>query len=488
MKSSKRSAQMAPVVARPVVYAEPVDDAQGGQQTGIAINQVLAILRSYWKLSLAIFVAVTVVSAIALKFMPKTYTAMATLIVDTNQKDPLAGQEFPVALLNNYIVTQTELMQGPAVLLPVIDRLGLTGDKQFTAGFRGDPKGLRDYVANSLANAIQVDQGRGGNLLYLSVSAHDPLEASTIANTITDVYLEQERRRINVPAGQRAQRYSEQIAELKAKVVAAQQKVDAFRQQKGVPDVGPATDSDTPDTETQALESLEARLLDAQNQRRALEAKQAGNQASANEAMASPLVQQLQSQLHTLEEQRVQLSATYGPKHPKLLAVKSQIASIQQALSTETGKLGENNSTELVRAKALEDKYERAVEDQRKKVLSLRDVQGEGGKLALELASAQAVYKRALDGYDQIMFASVGDYRNVQIVSRATPPTRASKPNKLKLLLMAAVAGLGLGLLIPLLYELLMNRRLRCRDDIERSFGVPVLMEFNPILATPDSP
>jgi hypothetical protein len=53
---------------------------------------------------------------------------------------------------------------------------------------------------------------------------------------------------------------------------------------------------------------------------------------------------------------------------------------------------------------------------------------------------------------------------------------------------MAAAAGMGLGLLIPLLYELLMNRRLRCRDDIERSFGVPVLMEFNPILATPDTP
>jgi succinoglycan biosynthesis transport protein ExoP len=104
----------------------------------------------------------------------------------------------------------------------------------------------------------------------------------------------------------------------------------------------------------------------------------------------------------------------------------------------------------------------------------------------LELASAQAVYKRALDGYDQIMFASVGDYRNVQIVSRATPPTKSSKPKKLKLLIVAAIGALGLALLLPLLYELLMNRRLRCRDDMERSFGVPVLMEFNPILGSPE--
>ena len=86
------------------------------------------------------------------------------------------------------------------------------------------------------------------------------------------------------------------------------------------------------------------------------------------------------------------------------------------------------------------------------------------------------------------MFASVGDYRNVQVVSRATSPTRASKPNKIKLLLMAAVAALGLGLVLPLLYELLMDRRLRCRDDIERAFRIPVLMEFNAIPTTPVTP
>lgn len=487
MKASKRSSQMSPVVARPVLYAEPMEDSQAAPQPGLGLSQVLAILKSHWKQSLAIFLAVTVLAAIGLKFLPKTYTAVTTLIVDPNQKDPLAGQEFPVALLYNYITTQMELMQGPAVLLPVIDRLNLTNDVDFASGFSGEPKALRDYVANNLSKAVQVDQGRGGNLLNLSVSAHNPVKAATIANAITDVYLEQERQRINVPAGQRAQRYSEQIAELRAKVAAAQLKVDAFRQQKGVTDVGPSADADTPDTETQALDTLEGHLLDAQNQRRALEAKQAGNQASADEALASPQVQQLQSQLHALEEQKVQLSSTYGPQHPKLLAVKSQIATVQQALKAETGKLGDNNSTELVRAKALEEKYERAVDDQRKKVLKLRDVQGEGGKLMLELASAEAVYKRALDGYDQIMFASVGDYSNVQVVSRATPPTRASKPNKIKLLIVAALAGIGLGLVIPLLYELLMDRRLRCRDDIERSFGVPVLMEFNPIAPIADA-
>jgi succinoglycan biosynthesis transport protein ExoP len=140
----------------------------------------------------------------------------------------------------------------------------------------------------------------------------------------------------------------------------------------------------------------------------------------------------------------------------------------------------------LARAKALEDKYTRAVADQRDKVLKLRNVQGEGGKLMLELQSAEAVYKRALDGYDQIMFASVGNYTNVSVVSPATPPVKASKPNKLKLLIVGMIAGLGIGMAVPFLYEIFLNRRVRCREDVERSFGVPVLMQFETIDSAPE--
>jgi capsular polysaccharide biosynthesis protein len=38
-------------------------------------------------------------------------------------------------------------------------------------------------------------------------------------------------------------------------------------------------------------------------------------------------------------------------------------------------------------------------------------------------------------------------------------------------------AGLILGLFGPFLFELL-NRRVRCRDDVERELGVPVLAEL----------
>jgi len=112
-------------------------------------------------------------------------------------------------------------------------------------------------------------------------------------------------------------------------------------------------------------------------------------------------------------------------------------------------------------------------------VLATRKLQDEGAKLLLELESAQSVYKRALDGYDKIVAASVGQYSNVSFAGRARPPVKPSKPNKLKLLAAATIGGLLLGLIAPLSYELLVNRRIRCRDDVERALGIPVIGEFS---------
>jgi uncharacterized protein involved in exopolysaccharide biosynthesis len=139
----------------------------------------------------------------------------------------------------------------------------------------------------------------------------------------------------------------------------------------------------------------------------------------------------------------------------------------------------------LAGARQLEQKLAAAVEEQRTKVLGVRRLQDEGTKYVLELESAQSVYKRALDGYDQIMFASGEHYANVNFISRAVPIMKAIKPNKPKLLLVASLAGVLIGLAAPFVYEVVLNRRVRCRDDFERGFGVPVLSEFDAIKFAP---
>ena len=439
---------------------------------GMSLSQLAAMLRARWKPMVIVAVTITLLGAITIKFLPKTYTANATLIVDSEEKDPLAGRDFPVEMIANYVSTQIELMTSPIVLLPAIERLKLTEDKDFTAGFSGSPEALREFVQKNLAASLQVDRGTGGQLIYVSASAKSATRAAEIANAVADVYIEQDRVRRASPARERAQRYSEELAELRDKATIAQDKVTAFRKEHGIDDLSQGTT----DSEVQALENLHQRLLETQNQRRTLEAKYSSKLAPSADGPAdsgSPrtLKEQLDNQLAQLE----QLKSTYGPLHPKIRELETQITATRQSLGEE--------DRELAGTRALERKYETAVAAQEAKVLSLREAQDEGSKLLLELESAKSVYKHALDGFDQIMFQAVANRANVSIVSHAVAPLRASKPNKLKLLLMTLLGGIGLGVCVPLGYELFLDRRLRCRDDMERDFGIPVLAELESVPA-----
>lgn len=478
---NKRFRRTPPVALLPAPESAPVNVPDLPAHSGISPTQIIAMMRARWIPGVIIAVAVTVVGAVAIKYLPKTYTAMTSLIVDSDVKDPLAGRDFPVEMIANYVSTQIELMTSPIVLLPVVDRLHLTQDKNFTAGFSGSSDALREFVEKNLAQSLQIERGTGGQLIYLSASAKSAARAAEIANAVADVYIEQDRQRLNGPAGERAQRYVQELAELREKATIAQDKVTAFRKQNGLGEISPGTA--TGDTEVQALDNLHQRLLETQNLRRSLEAKLSGTQAAASDPTAVVAVQSLKTQLENELAQLAQLRGTYGPQHPKIRELEARIAVTRQSVADEQHAASQGVEAELARTKELEQKYLRAVADQEAKVAALRQAQDEGSKLVLELDSAKSVYKHALDGFDQIMFQAVANHTNVSVVSRAVAPLRASKPNKMKLLLMVLLAGVGMGVGAPLGYELFLDRRLRCRDDMEREFGIAVLAQLDAVPA-----
>ena len=458
--------------------AAPVVAAEQDAAAGISLLQVFCILRAHVRLSIAIVSGVLALTVAVLLVLPKSYSAIATLMITYQSRDPLAGEQVPLGLLGNYIATQAELITSPAILMPVVDQLNLTQNKDFTAGFRGgNAEALKDYVEKNLSKALVVNEGTGGEILYIQATSQTAAMAARLANTVTDVYLEQAMRRLSGPANERAALYAAHLTELRSKVEAAQEKVTQFRAKNHLTE-GVGANLPNADVEAQALTALEGKLLDAQNARRAAEAHAA---EAGSAGQASPLVERLKEELTLLEARLAELKSTYGPEHPKILEVESQIAARRASLDAEYRSISAGVTAEVKAARQLEQSYQHAVDQQRAKVLAVRTLQDDGAKLLLELESAQTVYRRALDGYDQIMFASTDDHTNVSVVSRALPPSAPSKSRKRKLLAAGMAGAIGLGLGIPLLYELLIDRRVRCRDDVERGFGLTVLAELGPL-------
>jgi uncharacterized protein involved in exopolysaccharide biosynthesis len=437
-------------------------------QAALTRSQVLAILQAHRRLSILIALAVIAVTFVVLKLVPKSYTAQATVLVNYEANDP--SRQVPAELFASYMLTQIELIQSRDVLLAVIDKLGLTHDPEFAPSVASGVATPTDWAEKNLRASLTVEQGKGIELLYVSATSKDRNKAALIANAVVDAYQARERERVRNPGSGRADEYSQQLSELKAKVGVAEANIAEFRQRTGLADVSAQNDVDT-----QALTSLEQQLLAAQNLRRAAESKNNGDQSVSPTVLTSQLIQNLKNQLATLQSQLAQLSSTLGPEHPKVVELQSQIAATKRSLNQEVQTFSSGSASDVATARQLEEKMERAVDAQRSKLVTVRKMQDEGQKLQLELQSAQSVYKRALDGYDQIMFASAS------VVSRAKPPVESSKPNKVLLLIIGIIVGALLGIVGPLAYEVLFNRRLRCRDDVERDFGIPVLAEFDRI-------
>ncbi len=462
---------------------QQMGEEESGGGAGISATQVTLILLAYWKLAAVIAVAIMLLGGVAIKLLPKSFTATATLKVDSEVKDPLAGQ---VNLLaeqrGGYIPTEMQLMVSSEVLLSVVDQLRLTQNKEYIAGFRGvpSPGNLRQWVKERLVKDLDVEQGVQGSLLInITATAGNAVLAADIANAVADTYLIKEKERVDNPASERAKRYSEQIAELKAKVSTAADALAAFQQRTGITDP-----TGTKNVETETLTTMQTRLEDARNARREAEVKAAGDPtAGKGVTEAKDRIGNLRAELGSQESQLAQMRTTLGPNHPRVRELQSQMDATRRVIAEEMHAFSQNNGADLAAAKQLELKLQQAVDQQRAKVLAASSVQDEANKYMLELDSAKAVYKRALDGYDQIMFASTGHYSFVDIVSRAVPAVKSTKPNKVKLFAMNIIAALFLGLAGPMCYELFVNRRVRCRDDMERGFRVPVLIELDPIVA-----
>lgn len=462
-----------------VLAEDAVSDAvivpQPEMQSGMSMAQVAAIVRAHWKLSFLIVVCVVGAAAAITKLMPKTYLGVATLMVNNAANDPLAGQQFQTAagLIGTYVSTQVELIQSAEVLDTVIDRLNLTKDAGYAAGNRGGEATLHEWVESKLRKNLEIDQGRGGaQLIYITASADTSVQAADIANAVAEVFTEQQDSRTNGPTSERAKRYEEELADLKRKVTIAQTAADQFRNRSGTIDLDAKVDVDM-----DLLTSLEKRLQDVKNTMRANEAQGAGSHDVSAPVMASGTVRALREEDARLRSHMAQLRSTLGPNHPQVVELQSQIDANNRSLNAALATYSSAASSDIAVSKNEVASLERAVAEQRQKVLDGRRYRDEGAKYQIELESAQAAYKRALDGYDQIMFVHS---TNISIASRARPPVKADKPNPIKNMIMGVALGLALGLLCPFVYEL-MHRRVRCRDDVERDFGIPILTEFSAV-------
>src|SRR5882757_3361363 len=452
------------------------------------LSQLIRILWAHRLTSLYIVAAVLAAAVAASLLLPKKYRAESAIVVDVRANDPLSqeGAAMPSQPASTYLATQVDVIASHNVALKVIDRMKLASDAEFVEKFQnatqgaGGPGAIRDWGADQLLKHLTVRPSRDSNVIYIQFKANDPRTAADITNAFADSYMQTSVELQVDPARRQAGWFDQQVNDLRAALENAQHKLSAYQGEHGV--IG--TDDTRLDVETARLTEIsnhlvtaQAAMYDAETRQRQMNDALAKDRADASvNVMINPLLQNLKAELARSEAKFADVAQRYDRNHPQYMSARAEVESLRSRVASEVANATGTIAREALVARQNTADLQRAMEQQRKRILDLQHNQDEFSVLKRDAESARAAYDSALQRGSQTRLESRLDQTNIAILNYAFVPIDAASPRLFLNIALAVILGSMLGAGVSLTRELL-DRRIRSRDDLLEG-AITVLAEL----------
>jgi uncharacterized protein involved in exopolysaccharide biosynthesis len=158
-------------------------------------------------------------------------------------------------------------------------------------------------------------------------------------------------------------------------------------------------------------------------------------------------------------------------------------AKLQAATARATGSV--NVTTQVNQAQLVQ--VQKALAEQRARVLQLQSLRDEAGVLRRDVDNAQTAYNSMQERVTQTGVESQNTRTNVSVLKAATVPASASSPNMIRNMAVAAFLGALLALVTALVREL-RDRRVRTVFDVELELRQPLLLTLPVAALLPPPP
>ncbi|KAB2322417.1 chain length determinant protein EpsF [Betaproteobacteria bacterium SCN1] len=438
-------------------------------------TQFLLILNARKWIILGVLALTVLVTVAVSLLLPKEYTASATIIVDSKSKDPFTGQLLPSQMFPGYMATQVDVIQSTNVAQKVVRMLKLADAPGTREQFQDatDGKGtVEQWLADVLLKKLDVEPSRESSVINIAFTGADPRFAAAMANAFAKAYIDTSLELRLAPARQTAEWFDQQIAQLRANLDQAQQKLTAYQREKGI-----VESEERLDVETRRMADLAAQVVAAQSVAfdAASRNRESGNLPEVNN---SPVVQSLKVQIAQTEGKQAELGKRVGVNHPDYRRLQAELDTYKSQLATELGTATRGVGATAGAARQRVNDLSGAFERQKTKVLELKKQREEATLLARDLENAQRIYDSALQRYGQSRMEAQSTQTDLTVLNPAVPPPEPSKPRVILNLLLSLFLGTLLGVGVGFLVELL-DRRVRSGQDVAEALGVPVLAEVS---------
>jgi len=439
------------------------------------LGNVIAVLRARWLPAVLAFALVLGAAVAYTVLAPKMYTATSTLVIDI-KPDPVSSMLYGGAASPAMMNTQVEVIRSDRVAMRVVRNLKLTEVPEIRKLWEKISKGdgtIENWLVEFMLKNVDVQVARAGsNVVNVAYRGTEPQFVATIANAFVQAYLETAVELRVDPAREYSGFFGKQVDEARAALEAAQLRLSKFQQAQGII----ATD-ERYDVEMSRLNMLSQQLVSLQalsGESSSRQAQVATNANNLSEVLTNPLVAALKTDVNRAEAKVQELSARYGDKHPQVVEARATLNEQRARLAAETRNVTGGVSVSARIDRAREGQVRASLEEQRAKVLRMKEVRDQSSVLARDVENAQRSYDLLLNRYNQSNLESQNRQSNAAMLARATPPGAPSSPKVAANLMIGIFFGIAVGLGVAFSLEQF-DKRIRVPSDAISALGLPVI-------------
>ena len=337
----------------------------------------------------------------------------------------------------------------------------------------------RVAVGYVLAN-LSIAPVRNSQLVEIAFESADAALAARIANTVALAYIEGQLEGRLEMTQQAASWLTERLDGLRQQLEVSEQALQQYRETNRLVDVG----GNVLSVNAAQLEKTTEQLVEARQERarmRTLYRQVEGVSTDAPGALdAAPAVMQNQliMQLKATEGERLsrlsELSKRYGDKHPAMIQARSELASVQQNIRQEIGKIAESVRRQYEAAQQNERQLEREFASRKNAVQDVNRKQYRLGVLEREVETNRQLYDMFLARFKESDAAEDLQATNARVIDPATAPGAPFKPRRQLIALVAFFLAIAAGVVLAFLRDYLDNT-FKSSADVEETLGLPVL-------------
>lgn len=441
----------------------------------MSFRQFLAILLARKTLFVAVLLAVLLPALVVSLLLPKQYTAVASVVIDA-KPDPLSAMAFQTLTSPAVMATQVDIILSDRVARRVVRMLKLSENPQIREQWTSATKGVGDietWLVERLQKELDVKPSRESSVINISFRAPDARFAAGMANAFVQAYIQTAVDLRVDPAKQYSAFFETRAKEARETLEKAQSRLSAFQRESGV-----VMTDERMDVENQRLNELSSQLVVLQSMAAEATSRQAqataGSGDKLQEVSSNPVVSTLRADLSRQEARLKEISSRLGDSNPQVVELKANIGELRQRIDSEVGRLsaGVGVSGSISRQREAQTRAE--LENQRNKVLRMKQVRDEAALIQRDVEIAQKNYDAIVQRFTQTSLESQATSSSASLLNSAVPPLEHSSPKVLLNTLLALVVGLLLGTGIVLGAEL-RDRRVRDTADVEGLLGLPLI-------------